>query len=244
MRDPGQPGRFGDNAGTLQIDFVKRGGWIGTTLAESFEPPILDVHEKIEDRARLTELLGPQPLWDGYSNVARYPRATEGTRRPDQVRIRPLWGRFMSWLAATRKSEVVVEFGTAFGVSGMYWLAGLQMGHLFTFEPNRRWAEVARENLSAISDRYTLTVDCFEAAAGSHLRPGSVDIAFVDAIHTSSFVLEQYRVLELYMRERGLVLFDDINFSADMEACWHIISRRPGITASARLNARVGIIEL
>jgi hypothetical protein len=157
MRDPGQPGRFGDNAGTLQIDFVKRAGWIGTTLAESFEPPILDVHQKIEDRARLTELLGPQPLWDGYSNVERYPRATEGTRRPDQVRIRPLWGRFMSWLAATRNPEFVVEFGTAFGVSGMYWLAGLQMGRL-----------------------------------------------------------------ELYMRERGLVLFDDIDFSADMEACWHI----------------------
>jgi predicted O-methyltransferase YrrM len=35
-------------------------------------------------------------------------------------------GRFFAWLATARGAEIVVEVGTAFGISGMYWAAGLE----------------------------------------------------------------------------------------------------------------------
>jgi predicted O-methyltransferase YrrM len=228
----------------LNIRFVKRGGWLADHLAGDFEPPALPVHAKVEERARLTNRLGAQPLWDGYKTIANYPHSTDGSRQSDDVRTERLMGRFMSWLAGARNAQIVVEFGTAFGVSGMYWLAGLQAGHLFTFEPNAQWAELARPNLAAISDAFTLTNETFEEAAGSVLQPGTVDVAFVDAIHTSEFVLRQYDVLKPYMCEHGLILFDDINFSPDMAGCWDAISREPGIRASTNLDRRVGIIEL
>ena len=153
-------------------------------------------------------------------------------------------GRFYSWLVKQRQSEAVVEFGTAFGVSGMYWLAGMEGGHLYTFEPNRDWATLAEKNLAAISPNFTLTMDAFEEAGPKTVKPSSVDIAFIDAIHTSEFVDRQYAVLKPLMKPGGLILFDDVNFSDDMAACWKKISEEPYLVASAKVGVRVGIIEL
>ena len=100
-------------------------------------------------------------------------------------------GRFFSWLVTNRRPSVIVEFGTAFGVSGMYWLFGLESnggGTLLTFEPNDVWARIAEANLVAIGRRFELTVGTFEENIDRNLSPGErIDIAFIDAIHTSEF---------------------------------------------------------
>jgi predicted O-methyltransferase YrrM len=229
--------------GEIYPKFVKKGGWLGDNLSERFVPPMLPVHHKVEERAGKTHKSGDRPLWEGYQTVKGYPRSGD-TRKPDQVRSDALIGRFYSWLAAQRQEDVIVEFGTAFGVSGMYWLSGMSTGHLYTFEPNTDWAASAKENLRTISDRFTLTVDTFETVGPTLLAPGSVGIAFVDAIHTSEFVFRQYDILKPLMKPAALVLFDDIDFSPDMTDCWRRIAADPSLAASATLTDRVGIIEL
>jgi predicted O-methyltransferase YrrM len=98
------------------------------------------------------------------------------------------------------KPEIVVEFGAAFGVSGMHWLSGLRAnagGRLFTFEPNEVWAELARVNLERIHHPFELTVGTFEdniAVLGDQL----IDLAFIDAIHTSEFVLPQFDLARIH----------------------------------------------
>jgi len=96
-------------------------------------------------------------------------------------------------LVQKRKPEIIVEFGTAFGVSGMYFLAGLNLnkkGKLLTFDPNTVWAKLAKDNLSKISDRFKLTNGTFEDNIDNVLPEGQhIDIAFIDAIHTKEFVL-------------------------------------------------------
>lgn len=129
----------------------------------------------------------------------------------------------------------------------MYWLGGLEQvgaGHLFTFEPNSNWAEIAEINLKKVSDRYTLTIGTFEDNANLILKDTSVDMAFVDAIHTSDFVFSQYKILSQFLAPGGIVLFDDINFSDDMQACWSEIARRPEVAASAVIGGRVGMVEI
>lgn len=229
--------------GAIHPKFVKRGGWLARRLPGRFVPPLLPVHAVVEERAGLTHETGDRPLWTGYESVTGYPRGG-ATRKPNEVRSEALSGRFYSWLAAQREEAVIVEFGTAFGVSGMYWLSGMRSGRLYTFEPNADWARSAEENLRAISDRFTLTVDTFEAAGPAMLAPASVGIAFVDAIHTGEFVERQYAILRPLMKPGGLVIFDDIDFSPDMTGCWRRIAADPALAASATLTHRVGIIEL
>jgi predicted O-methyltransferase YrrM len=236
--------RFRHDSSKLDCRFIRRGGWLGSNLDENIRPPAMPMHRRVEDRARTTNRAGNRPLWSGYGNVANYPQSTRGSRTSDQVRTDKSMGRFFSWLARQRHSDVVVEFGTAFGVSGMYWLAGLENGHLYTFEPNRDWATFAEENLRAISTNFTLSMSTFEDEGPKTLESSSVDIALIDAIYTSEFVDRQYAVLKPLMKPGGLILFDDIDFSADMADCWRRISEEPSLVASAKIGARVGIVEM
>jgi predicted O-methyltransferase YrrM len=234
----------------ISVNFIQDApSWLRRSLPPRFSPPKPADADLIEVRATKTQELGPRALWNGYEAVRDYPWATAGSARSsDQVRSAAPAGRLYAWLAAERAATTIVEFGTAFGVSGLYWLAGLKHsagGRLLTFEPNETWAEIARENLAAVSERFDLVVGTFEDNIARMLRPGErVDIAFVDAIHTSEFVFRQFDILLPRMRPGGLVLFDDIDFSDDMASCWQTLAYDPRIVASATIDRRLGIIEL
>lgn len=240
--------RLAPNSNRLAVSFVRREpSWMAESLQNPLSPPEARLENLIEHQARVTQQQGERPMWSGYQAVSNYPHSTVGSRTSNQVRTNPRTGRFYVWLVSRRRPTAIVEFGTAFGVSGMYWLAGLEeckAGHLFTFEPNSDWAALAKTNLDAISDRYTLSNGIFEELAGPVLGQTPVDIAFVDAIHTSEFVNAQFEVLKRHMAPGGLVLFDDINFSADMRACWRGLAVRPEVVASATIGTRIGMVEL
>ena len=54
-----------------------------------------------------------------------------------------------SYLVQKRKPRIIVEFETAFGVSGMYFPAGINAnneGKLLTFGPNDVLAKLAKSN--------------------------------------------------------------------------------------------------
>jgi predicted O-methyltransferase YrrM len=163
------------------------------------------------------------------------------------VRINKKVGAFFVWLVTARKPSIIVEFGTGFGVSGMYWLAGLsgaQSGTLFTFEPNEIWAGIAKRNLASISNRFTLTVGTFEdnvdTVLGDHV---TIDVAFIDAIHTCGCVLPQLELVLERLSPGGIVIFDDIDFSDAMGSCWKTISHQSRFVASAEIE-NLGIVEV
>lgn len=237
---------------SIKIRRIKEvsGSWTASSL--DYQSPYFlhrTLFDRIEEIAAITEERGSLPIWEGYSKIENYPARTRGgaTRSSDQVRTGPKIGQFFAWLVLARKPSLIVEFGTAFGVSGMYWLAGLRInkkGRLFTFEPNAAWAEIARSNLSQISDQFTLTVGTFEdnLATISDQR-SAIDLAFIDAIHTSDFVRAQLDLVLRHAARGALVVFDDIDFSADMRSCWDAISREERFAAAFELNG-IGIVEL
>lgn len=199
--------------------------------------------ERIEEIATSTNQLGPQALWEGY------PQHKVGeTRSADDVRTSESMGNFYSELVQRKKPGIIVEFGAAFGVSGMYWLAGIELnnsGRLLSFEPNQVWAGIARENLARISQRFTLECGTFEENVDKLLgATEKIDIAFIDAIHTTEFVNPQLDLVVLRCNPGAIILLDDINFSADMRTCWDEISREKRFSASASLGERVGVVEL
>ncbi len=204
---------------------------------------------RIEELAADAEAAGPLPLWEGYASLEKYPYPVrDATRSSNGVRIDRGMGNFFAHLVEATGPETVLEIGTAFGVSGMYWLAGLTArghGELVTFEPNDVWAALARKNLAAIGSRFRLVVGTFEENLEAALpRPLEIDIAFVDGIHTAAAIEGQFAVLAPRMRPGGLVLFDDTDFSPEMTSSWRAIATSGRVAASAVLAGRVGIVEL
>jgi predicted O-methyltransferase YrrM len=232
-----------ERAGFVSVQWINRES--GSALEELLpralvRPGRTRIDDVIEARQQHTARLGAQPLWDGYGEAS-------ATRTSNQVRTAWTMGRLYTDLARKHRPGVLVEFGSAFGVSGMFWLAGLeavQHGWLYTFEPNEVWASIARGNLSAIGHRFTLTVGTFEKEMESVLPTEPIDLAFIDAIHTSEFVGPQFELIAARSRPGSLVILDDINFSQDMHDFWLNLVKQPRTRASATLGERVGIVEL
>jgi len=233
----------------IPVGWVRKGNgaWLpGWLIGPVIKPKDCPRRREIERIASRTNRLGPQPLWKGYPS-----QKSGGATRyysSGDVRTKPRMGNLYAHLVSLREPEVIVEFGTAFGVSGMYWLAGLEsvgQGELLTFEPNEVWAAIARENLARISGRFTLTVGTFEDNIDQCLGDSRrIDLAFIDGIHTSEFVIPQLELVIERASPKALIVLDDIGHSPDMADCWRTVSHDPRFAASAALGERVGILEL
>ncbi len=63
----------------------------------------------------------------------------------------------------------------------------------------------------------------------------------MDGVHRSEWVFKQLSTLLPTMKPGGYILFDDINFSDDMERCWQAIAER--FPRRAVIERRVGLIR-
>lgn len=228
----------------LDVNFIRKndGLLLRRLPPGKFDPPTFSDEAVIERQKMATSETGQHQIWDGYAAVEGY---RQGLRTSEKVSTKTKFGRLYTWLVRLTQAQAVIEFGTAFGVSGMYWLAGLKDtgGRLYTFEPNAKWAAIADQNLRTIHDEFSLVVGTFEDNASHVLSPGVAQIGFVDAIHTSEFVFRQFEILLPYMSTGAIIVFDDIAFSDDMRACWRHLARAPGVATSVSMG-RVGLVEL
>ena len=241
--------------GALPLAWHRRepDSWLCQNLPErSLAVPALDRMREIERIASSINALGPQPLWEGYRATYQHspdvPWAQAAlSRTPDQVRSQAEIGCLFAWLAATRRPQLIVEFGTAFGISALYWSAGLDQagaGRLLTFEPNEIWHAIAAARLREFSSRATPVLGIFEEKIADYLKQGeTIDIAFVDAIHTSDFVTPQVELLITRLSAGGLIILDDISFSDDMRRCWQRWADDRRVAASVAVADRVGVLE-
>jgi predicted O-methyltransferase YrrM len=224
----------------LNLRWLKRDGWLGRHL--SGHVPRAPYKHRIESAAQATNGLGPQPLAAEYGEAG-------GARTPAVVRSASYAGDLYAWLVQQRRPATVVEFGSAFGVSGMYFCAGLEAshtGHLYTFEINRDWADIAERNIRSISDRFTLTRAAFEDEVAA-VVPAPIDLALVDGIHTYEFVMRQFAILAPRMSRGGLIAFDDIDFAKPgtrMHEAWTDIAASNEIVAAVEIQGRLGLVEL
>jgi predicted O-methyltransferase YrrM len=234
----------------LNIKYVKKStnSWLCNHYNDGIIKPIFnDYIQKIENLASKTNNYGSQPLWEGY--ISGDPDNKRGnTRKSDQVRTDKDMGCFYTDLVCNKKPSIIVEFGTAFGISGMYFLSGLEKngsGHMFTYEPNEIWAGFARHNLNEIGSRFKSTIGTFEENIDKDLVDNKkIDLAFIDAIHTSKFVFSQLDIIIQHSRSGTIIILDDINFSSDMQSCWETLSKDDRFIASAYVGNRVGIVEM
>lgn len=217
------------------LKWVSRGGWIAD-LPGRFPPA--PQKERIQALAvGNNDDLGPQQLAPEYELPGVAYTVSD-------VSSPPIQGDLYAWLVEQRRPETVVEFGSGFGVSGMYFAAGLeanQCGHLYSFEINERWAQVAEHAIAEISRRFTLTRGSFEDHV--HVVPGRIDLAFVDGIHTYDFVMKQWQILQPRMSPGGLVLFDDISYGQGMREAWLEISRSATVAGGVEFRHRLGLVE-
>ncbi len=215
---------------------------------KTYKPNHLKIYDQIEENVKSTGEMGNLPLWEGYDQLKNYKINDKKQRNVYQVRSAATICKFYTELVTKIKPRTIVEIGGAFGVSGMYWLAGIKinnLGILYSFEPNQIWAAIAKNNLISIDQRFELINATFEGKYKTVFDDNdSFNLAFIDAIHTSEFVYTQYEILREYAEKGAIILFDDIHFSENMKQCWQEIANKKEVKSSFQVSNRVGVIEL
>jgi predicted O-methyltransferase YrrM len=125
--------------------------------------------------------------------------------------VDPRVGRFLYTLVRTKRPDVVVEFGTSFGVSAIHIAAALRdngHGRLITTEIQQDKVVAARANLAAAGLSDLVETRLGDARMTLRGLPAPIDMVLLDG--WPNLYLPILRQLEPSLRAGSLVLADDL----------------------------------
>ena len=138
-----------------------------------------------------------------------------------------LWGRLLHKIVRLTAAKSCVEMGTSLAISASYIASGLgRDGRLVTMEGAPAVADLAADTLRRlVPDREVeICVGPFHDTLDAVLEKAApIDFAFVDGNHERTATESYHRQLLRHMQPGGVMVFDDIRWSADMLRAWKTI---------------------
>jgi predicted O-methyltransferase YrrM len=133
--------------------------------------------------------------------------------------------------------KTILELGTSFGVTTAYLAAGNKNATLFTCEGAKNIAQIAQQTFSILDiQNINLTEGDFTTTLPPLLSQlNNIDFAFVDGNHRKAPTLDYFEKLLHVSNPSTILVFDDIHWSAEMEAAWEIIKQHPQVTLTIDL---------
>jgi predicted O-methyltransferase YrrM len=206
--------------------------------------PDYDAIEALRRRLRGDEsLLEVEDLGAGSAwKETRRRSVGDITRRAAKA---PRLGQLLYRIARYYRPGVVLELGTSLGFSAAYLgKGGGGESRLWTVEGSGQVAEVARKNLAGLGLDAEVVEGNFDEVLPELLaRIGPVDLVFVDGNHRREPTLAYFKQLMGNMGQKGIIILDDIHWSAEMEEAWGIITRDPRVYLTVDLFF-IGIVFL
>ncbi|MEA1873102.1 MAG: class I SAM-dependent methyltransferase [Bacteroidota bacterium] len=159
----------------------------------------------------------------------------------------PVWAKFYYFLAKQFKSNKFLEIGTNLGVSGAYFLEALSQKENFKFvtmEGVQALCDIAKSQFVKITDESNLEVipglydDTFPKVIEKHK---DFDILFIDGNHQKDPTIEYFHALKNSITDPAILMFDDINYSLEMNEAWEIIKKDSDVNYSVDLH-KLGIV--
>ncbi|MFC4263770.1 O-methyltransferase [Ferruginibacter yonginensis] len=133
--------------------------------------------------------------------------------------------------------QQVVELGTSLGVTTCYIAAAQNKPSVVTMEGAPQVAKIAQHyfkqhqytNIKLIEGNFDITLSQY-----LQLNP-KIDLVFIDGNHRKQPTINYFHQLLAAMNEEGCMVFDDIHWSAEMEAAWAYIKAHESVTLSIDL---------
>ena len=157
--------------------------------------------------------------------------------------------RLVNWLGASHSLEngsgtayslefrglTIVELGTSLGVTTAYMAAMDSRNRVVTFEGCEAVANIAKENWKALNIN---NIECRIGKIDVEQLAGDIehlDVAFIDANHTYEGTCKYFDVLAGKVREKSVIVVDDIHYSEEMEKAWKAICADERVTSTIDL---------
>ena len=148
-------------------------------------------------------------------------------------------------MAQYYKPETILELGTSFGISTAYLASAGNEPDVHTCEGASSIAAIAKQNFNELGlGNIHLTEGDFAGTLPPLLSQlDKIDLAFIDGNHRKEPTLEYFTKLLNHSTPSTIFIFDDIHWSAGMEAAWEEIKKHPAVTLTIDLFF-IGIVIL
>lgn len=219
--------------------YVQRAAcWLVTRRLPEDIKPAIDLVEEIRDklRSRGTERFQTYFSPETFSEqaVVTMERTAPGEvvsftaeQLAQTISVDPVRGTFLHLCAKDKKARVVLELGACAGISGCYLGLAPNVQSFVTVEASSSLAALARDNLKAAGVRQATVINSlFDDALDKDLPfllKERIDFAWIDGHHERIATLRYMFKILPSMKQNGIMLFDDIYWSADMLRAWREI---------------------
>ena len=169
---------------------------------------------------------------------------TEVARRAASPEI---WARFFYHLSKTSLVNNVLEIGTNLGVSGQYFIKGLEDKNntrFITLEGVKGLCEIASARFDKLSsqDRFEVIHGLYDKTLPEVVKSKTLfDLVFIDGNHQYEATLNYFEMLKDNLADKAMVIFDDIHWSEGMRNAWRKICEQKGIVFSINFF-KLGIV--
>ncbi len=141
--------------------------------------------------------------------------------------------------------HTILELGTSFGITTSYLAAANARAKVYTIEGSAPIAEIAEKTFkrTGLKNIELITGDFKDTLPALLEKLTVVDLAFIDGNHRKEPTLEYFAKLLNSSTLNSIFVFDDIHWSAEMEAAWAEIKQHPSVTLTIDLFF-IGIVFL
>lgn len=139
--------------------------------------------------------------------------------------------RLLFRIAHYYRPKYILELGTSFGVSAASLALADKHALVLTGEGNYAVASMARDNfqLLGLPNIRVVTGNFDNTLPEMIAKVPHIDLAFIDGNHREAPTLSYFNTLLPQMSPSSMIIFDDIHWSAGMEAAWEKIKGHPSV---------------
>ncbi|HMG82483.1 MAG TPA: class I SAM-dependent methyltransferase [Ferruginibacter sp.] len=140
-------------------------------------------------------------------------------------------------IAQYYKPETIIELGTSLGITTAYLASGNAGSKVYTCEGSKNVASIAENNFEELGLK---NIELIEGDFDQTVQPllstlNKIDLAFIDGNHRKEPTMEYFFQLLRHSTNTTILIFDDIHWSAEMEAAWVTIQSNPAVTLTIDL---------
>lgn len=146
-------------------------------------------------------------------------------------------GELLYQLCKYHQPKRCLEFGTHVGISSLYQLKGLSHNQFLTLEGDPNLAAIAAENFQIFGVQPRQLVGEFGELLKHEvgLEEYQPDYVFIDGNHKYVPTLQYFHQVLPHIPDEGIIIFDDIYWSAEMKKAWTEIIQHPEVSVSIDL---------
>jgi len=207
--------------------------FINTVLREEIPPHVLKIVREVRKlMAAGNEIIEVNDLGAGPENMTSSCRSLSDIARRSSVNKR--YGRILYNIALLYNGKDIIEMGTSVGISTLYMALGAPESEIISIEGCHKLAETAKNNFSRFNiNNITVVTGSFDehlpVMGSQNIRPS---VVFVDGNHRKEPVLKYFALLKELITPGSVIIFDDINYSHEMNEAWDEIKRDSQVSVS------------